>query len=475
MVDDRPSIGQDQKLMTSHSIMGDDRVLTKLELESSCFQTPPTVVSDLGQISPFEFNGRLRYDLTPPSETSEFDQDVASVTQLFSETSEPVVAIIGVGYVGQHLAQVFSRAYNVLGYDISKSRTDHLTEIFDGNNRAKFTSSPAALGQATHFLISVPTLLLPDKTIDSSFLRNALSTVARFARPGSTIVIESSVAVGMTREFVGPLARKKGFFAGMSPERVDPGRTEPPAHAIPKIISGLDDVVPGSLSAIHKLYSRVFDQVTPVSTPEVAEMTKLYENCQRMVCIAYANEMADACISHGIDPFEVCKAASTKPFGYMPFSPGLGVGGHCIPVNPYYLLSNNRFPILEAASDRMASRPGEIARRVVAKLCKRVPYYRPHVLVVGMGFKIGQAHLTNSPGLGLAKGLVLTQMVDVSWADPLVSQESIPQIPRFDEVEWSLEALDSRFDLIIVAFRQSCLDFPLLEQLRIAEVEMWCP
>ncbi|KAF5129851.1 UDP-N-acetyl-D-glucosamine 6-dehydrogenase [Metarhizium anisopliae] len=446
---------------------------TPFELESSSFQTPAAVVSDECATA-FDLDNRIHYDLTPPGEKAEFEQEVLPVTDPISVTTQPLVAIIGVGYVGQHLAQVFSRAYNVLGYDISESRIHHLKKTFESNDRVSFSSSPSTMSQATHFLISVPTLLLPDKRIDSSFLRNALSTVAKIARPGSTVIIESSVAVGMTREYLGPLARNKGLFAGMSPERVDPGRTEPPAHAIPKIISGLDDEVPGSLAAIHELYSRVFDQVTPVSSPEVAEMTKLYENCQRMVCIAYANEMADACASHGIDPFEVCGAAATKPFGYIPLMPGLGVGGHCIPVNPYYLFSNNSFPILRAACEKMTRRPGEIAERVVTRLCRRLPFCRPRILVVGMGFKPDQAHLINSPGLELAKSLVLADKVEVSWVDPLVSQASIPQIPRFDERDWSVESLEASFELIIVAFRQSGLDFELLGQLRTVEVDMWC-
>ncbi|TWU73192.1 hypothetical protein ED733_004237 [Metarhizium rileyi] len=465
MVDDAAS--------TATHIMGNNTLSAHFELESSSFQTPAVVVSEKSAAS-FGLGARNHYDLTPPSETAEFAQGAVPGTVAVSATTQPLVAIIGVGYVGHHLVRVFSRAYNVLGYDICASRIDDLKETFKDNHRVRFSASPEEIGTATHFLIAVPTLLQPNKSIDSSFLRDALATVARMARSGSTVVVESSVAVGMTREYLGPLARKKGFFAGMSPERVDPGRTEPPAHEIPKIISGLDDEVPGSLAAIHTLYSRVFDRVTPVSSPEVAEMTKLYENCQRMVCIAYANEMADACVSHGIDPFEVSSAAATKPFGFLPMMPGLGVGGHCIPVNPYYLLSNNSFPILRAASEKMACRPGEIAERVVSKLCKPVSHHRPRVLVVGMGFKRGQTHLINSPGLELAKSLVLTSKVEVSWVDPLVSQERIPQIPKFDEKDWCLASLDLEFELIIVAFRQSGLDFELLGRLRNAAVDMWC-
>jgi len=139
----------------------------------------------------------------------------------------------------------------------------------------------------------------------------------------------------------------------------------PPARSIPKVVSGLDDCVPGSLDRIARLYGKVFDQVVKVSRPEVAEMTKLYENCQRMMAIAYANEMADACIPHGIDPFEVASAAATKPFGYLPITPSLGVGGHCIPVNPFYLFSNCDFPLLRAATEKMLNRPAAKDQRLL--------------------------------------------------------------------------------------------------------------
>jgi nucleotide sugar dehydrogenase len=427
------------------------------------------------------------YDLTPPGETtSEADLSIRSVytdssTGGISGEAEsngeakPLVAVIGVGYVGEHLTDVFSRCFNVLGYDVSETRVKDLSAKYAKNNKVQISSNSTDLTKASHFLISVPTLLLPDKTVDTSYLRNALVTVENHAAPGSTVVIESSVAVGMTRELLGPLAKRKGLFAGMSPERVDPGRTDPPAYAIPKIISGLDDVVPGSLASISKLYSCAFDKIVTVSQPEVAEMTKLYENCQRMMCIAYANEMANACIPHGIDPYEVCGAAATKPFGYMPYSPGLGVGGHCIPVNPYYLLSNNAFPLLEAASERMYARPAEIGERIVDLLYSQPTNgVLPRVLVVGMGFKRGQSHLVNSPGLGLAKSLTLSGKVSVSFADPLVGQEILPQIKRLDEANWSVEYLEKNFDMIVVAFKQEGLDYDILDKLTDVKIQMWC-
>lgn len=464
------------------------------------------------------------YPITPPTETCESDEElcgtVASSIHL-EANPDTLVAVLGVGYVGEHLVSNFARKFGVLGFDVSEPRVKHLQATFGPDTKAKFTSNPRDLADATHFLISVPTLLRPDQTIDSSFLQSAIQNIATHARPGSVIVIESSVAVGMTRDLLGPLAKQRGFFAGMSPERVDPGRVEPPARAIPKIVSGLDDVVPGSLDAIVRLYEHVFDRVVAVSRPEVAEMTKLYENCQRMMCVAFANEMADACLPHAIDPYEVCRAAATKPFGYMPFHPSLGVGGHCIPVNPYYLLSNSRFPLLQAATETMRARPAAIAQRAIQSLGVGVaavpeteedktdhvgnavtvcpeqdnnnvndvdgekdapapqPQLRPRVLVVGMGFKRGQSHLANSPGFELAKSLVASRRVDVTWADPLVQQEAIPHIDKLDDRrDWTADALRRRFHKIIVAFRQEGLDFGVLDEL-VSEgkvsVEMWCP
>ncbi|KAJ3532096.1 hypothetical protein NM208_g8591 [Fusarium decemcellulare] len=410
---------------------------------------------------PWSFSEQGCYDITPPSEISEtqdaFDHALLGSIDIITE---PLIAVIGVGYVGEHLVEVFSKRHRVLGYDVSETRARQLSQKQPVGSRVRFTSKARELADATHFLISVPTLLLPDKTIDSSYLRSALSAVGLYARRGAIVVIESSVAVGMTRELLGPLAKERGFFAGMSPERVDPGRVEPSAQSIPKVVSGLDDIVPGSLDAIIQLYAQSFDHVVPVSRPEVAEMMKLYENCQRMVCIAYANEMADACRGHNIDPFEVCRAASTKPFGYQPFSPGLGVGGHCIPINPWYLLLQQQpFPFFK-------QRP----RRCALGLLK----LHDAQLSVCIGFKRGQSHLANSPGLELAKSLVLTEKVDVTWADPLMSQEAVPQISRLPESDWTVNTLERNFDMIIVAFRQDGIDFDVLDRVQGVHVERWC-
>jgi UDP-N-acetyl-D-mannosaminuronate dehydrogenase len=206
-------------------------------------------------------------------------------------------------------------------------------------------------------------------------------------------------------------------------------------------------------------------------------MTKLYENYQRMAMITYANEMADACIPHGVDPSEVCSAAATKPFGYAPFAPSLGVVGHCIPINLYYLLSDSTFPLLQAATEKIWQRLAMLAQRDRETLSHRKRKVsgaeKPSVLVASVGFKAGQATLSTSPGLELAKGLELSGSVDVSFADRLVPRSAIPQIPRLDDENWTKETLET-YDMIVIAFRQVRMDFGVLSDLQDVLVELWC-
>ncbi|KAF4302114.1 putative udp-glucose dehydrogenase udp-mannac protein [Botryosphaeria dothidea] len=414
----------------------------------------------------------------PPEEVQEgfFNGALVQPLTRVCPSEAPLVAVIGVGYVGEHLVTTFSSKFNVLAFDVSKQRLESLAKVLTSPS-ITLTSNASDLAAATHFLVSVPTTLLPNKQVDTSHIRAALATVSTYARPGATVVIESSVAVGMTRKLLQKLMISRQLKAGMSPERVDPGRIEPPVSSIPKIISGLDDITPDSLSSIQSLYSRVFDRVVPVSSPEVAEMTKLYENCQRMICIAYVNEMSDACEAHGISPFEVASAASTKPFGYLPFTPSLGVGGHCIPVNPYYLLTNNEFPLLQDAAERMWARPGKVADKAIRTLFARrgnegVSKAWPEVLVVGVGFKPGQSVLSCSPGVAMMKHILQQWDVKVTFADPLVAETAVPFAPKLDEKDWTLQGL-RKFDLIIVAIRQTGLDFGVLEELDDVQVK-WC-
>ncbi|KAF8242769.1 nucleotide sugar dehydrogenase [Wilcoxina mikolae CBS 423.85] len=404
---------------------------------------------------------------TPPSET--LDPLEPTTTHPVTPSETPLVAVIGVGYVGTHLVTAFAPHYSIIAFDVSEKRLLTVAPTLSQYaSTITWTTNASAIAPATHFLIAVPTSLLPDSSVDTLYLREAIGAVALYARPGATVVVESSVSVGMTRKLLGPLMRSRGLLAGMSPERVDPGRTSPPIHSIPKLISGL---CPSSLSSIHRLYAPAFSCLHPVSSPEVAEMTKLYENCQRMVGIAYANEMADACLSHGIDFHEVSTAAATKPFGYLPFTPGLGVGGPCIPVNPHYLFTNCEFPVLREATERMRTRPGRVGERLIEKVRGRiVGGRRERVLVVGVGFKKGQELVTGSPGLELMREMVRLG-AEVEWVDPLVDGE-VGVGKRFDAKRWGRRELE-RFDLVVVAVRQEGLDFGVLDELEGVMVEMW--
>ena len=209
-------------------------------------------------------------------------------------------------------------------------------------------------------------------------------------------------------------------------------------------------------------------------------MTKLYENCQRMVCAAYANEMADACEALGIDALEVSSAAASKPFGYLPFKPGPGVGGHCIPVNPYYLFSTCSMPLLEHATTLSWQRPADIAGRFAqsvlsdrksnaATATTSAPSQssRPRTLVVGMGFKRGQSVMSNSSGVAIARALADEWAMDVSFADPLVSSKDLPNVHKMDTARnWNAEYLTSHFDGIVVAVDQVGLDMSVLDGLQ---------
>lgn len=302
--------------------------------------------------------------------------------------------------------------------------------------------------------------------------------VATYARPGATVVIESSVSVGMTRAFLSQYAGT--LKCGMSPERVDPGRIAPTLVDIPKVISGLDQE---SLIAIHDVYSKVFSHVVPVTKPEVAEMTKLYENCYRMVNIAYVNEIADACRKHSIEPNEVIDAAATKPFGFQAFRPGLGVGGHCIPVNPYYLFVNNELPVLNFATERMWSRPARLAEELYTTVMTTKKMGESsiapddqsngsaaddalRVLVIGVGFKPGQNVISCSTGLAYAAAMKELGANDLSFYDPLVPQSDAPWMRRLQQQEFTTANLDASFDVVAVCIRQTGVDWSMLEGLK---------
>ncbi|KAF2642799.1 UDP-N-acetyl-D-mannosamine 6-dehydrogenase [Massarina eburnea CBS 473.64] len=378
----------------------------------------------------------------------------------------PCVCVVGVGYVGEALLREFGHVFKSIGFDISQKRVDELEKLFRCLPKVSFTTNMEKLGQATHYLISVPTPLKKDHSVNLMHLLSAVSMVLSYARPGSAIVIESSVCVGTTRQFFNTY--KETYHCGMSPERVDPGRIAPTAKEIPKLVSGL---TPKALSIIQSLYAQVFDNVVPVSSPETAEMTKLFENCQRMINIAYVNEVADAARTHGIDPDEMIRAASSKPYGFTPYSPGLGVGGNCIPVNPFYLFANNKnLPVLEKATAQMRKRPGMKARKFHARINSTLPDRSPRILIVGLGYKPGQSLLTSSPGLAFAERLRRMGCSRLAFYDPLVCSEAVEWMEKLEDDSWCPPYLEENFDAVAICMRQKGVDFGAVEKLQTSKV-----
>ncbi|KAK8151725.1 UDP-N-acetyl-D-mannosamine 6-dehydrogenase [Phyllosticta citrichinensis] len=381
---------------------------------------------------------------------------------------EPCVCVVGVGFVGESLLREFGHVFKSIGFDISQKRIDELKRAFKDLPNVTLTADKEQLGRVTHYLISVPTLLKEDRSVNLSHLLSAVSMVMGYARPGAAIVLESSVCVGTTRQLFS--AYQDNYHCGMSPERVDPGRVAPTAKAIPKLVSGL---TPKALNLIQSLYAQVFDHVVPVSSPETAEMTKLFENCYRMINIAYVNEMADAARSHGVDPDEMIRAASSKPYGYTPFSPGLGVGGHCIPVNPFYLFANNKnLPVLEKATAQMWKRPDTKARTFHRRTSSASADRLPRILVVGLGFKPGQSVLSCSPGISFAERLRKLGCRRLAFYDPLVQPEAVDWMEKLDGASWDPRYLEDNFDAVAICMRQTGVDFGVVEKLQLGRIKV---
>jgi nucleotide sugar dehydrogenase len=357
---------------------------------------------------------------------------------------------MGVGFVGLHLVECFSRKHNVIGFDVSTDRIAFLKQ-HHSMEKVTYTTNFDDVKNCILFCVSVPTLLNEKNDVDFKYVNKAIAMLEDVIQPGSVVVLESSVSVGTSRTLLKTLY-ERGFFVGFSPERVDPGRVEPAAHEIAKVVSGYDTA---SLQEIEKWYSTVYDKVVPVSTMETAEMCKLYENCFRMINIAYSFEISSACDQHDIDVREMIDACSSKPYGFMPFYPSLGVGGTCIPVNPYYLFTNNSLPLLAHATAISEQRPIQKALDIVRQ------HNPKRVLVVGLAYKPGQSITYKSPSIPYVNTL-LENSVDVHYYDPLVSY---PSLPRVSDIDFNAEHLNANYDMVCVCMKQPDVDYTVLDSL----------
>jgi len=357
------------------------------------------------------------------------------------------IGIVGLGYVGLPLAVAFAEiGERVVGVDVDGSKIAALREgrsyvedipserVAAVLERCEFTTRAAALAEAEAIMVCVPTPLTPNREPDLGPLLGATRALAAILQRDQLVVLESTSFPGTTREHLVPLLEESGLEAGrdfhlaFSPERVDPGRIDFTLRNTPKIVGGL---TPACTTRALEVYGRVCDHLVPVSTPEVAELAKLLENIFRSVNIALVNEMAILADRMGIDIWEVVDAAATKPFGFTRFEPGPGMGGHCLPVDPFYLTWKAREYDFSTEFIELA---GKVNKQMPAFCMEKIerslndaskPVRGSRVLVVGVSYKAGVGDLRESPALRIIE-MLRKRGADVAYHDP-----HVPELPQF--------------------------------------------
>jgi UDP-N-acetyl-D-glucosamine dehydrogenase len=395
-------------------------------------------------------------------------------------TTNPTVGLIGLGYVGLPLAVAFAETgATVIGVDLDSRRvaavragTSFIEDVpaeviarLVGAGRLSAHDDVGTLKDADAIVICVPTPLGKSKEPDISFIVAAADAVAAIIRPGQLVVLESTTYPGTTQEILAPRFEAKGVVVGrdvflaFSPERIDPGNKRWTLRDIPKVVGGVTESCRELASA---LYARIAPQVVPVSGPQTAEMVKLFENTFRSVNIALVNEFAIMCRRLGISVWEVIGAASTKPFGFMPFYPGPGLGGHCLPSDPHYLSWKVR---LEGYEPRFITFADEINRRmpeyvvhlVADALNDRSRALRgARVLVLGVAYKADVADVRDSPALEIIEGLSAKGAL-VEYHDPHVSSLLVGTRPM-KSIAWDRAALAAR-DVVLVLTAHASYDW----------------
>jgi UDP-N-acetyl-D-glucosamine dehydrogenase len=356
------------------------------------------------------------------------------------------VGVIGMGYVGLPLAVAFAAGgRDVVAVDIDRRKIDalnagasYIEDVSDGAlavaaPRMHATTRFAALARCDAILICVPTPLTANREPDLGLLVAASRALAEVLQAGQLVVLESTTYPGTTRERVAPILERSGLVAGadfnlaFSPERVDPGRTDYTLRTTPKVVGGLTE---GCGDRAAALYGEVCDTIVRVSTPEAAELTKLLENIFRSVNIALVNELAMLCDRMEIDIWEVVDAASTKPFGFMRFEPGPGMGGHCLPVDPFYLSWRAREFDMATEFIELAGKVNQqMPYHCVAKVERLLngaskPVRGSRIAVLGISYKPGVGDVRESPGLKIVT-LLAALGADLRYHDPFV-----PELPE---------------------------------------------
>jgi UDP-N-acetyl-D-glucosamine dehydrogenase len=390
------------------------------------------------------------------------------------------LSVIGLGYVGLPLAIEFARAgFTVYGIDVDAAKVASLkrghsyvgdvpsSDVLDAVEAGRFipTTDFSVLKKADTVNICVPTPLNKTKDPDVSYIVAAADEVARYLKKGQLVILESTTYPGTTDELILPRLTARGmtvgkdFFLAFSPERVDPGNAVYQTRNIPKVVGG---VTPRCTEVACALYRQTLETVVPVSSTRVAEMVKLLENTFRSVNIGLANETALLCDRLGIDVWEVIDAAATKPFGFMPFYPGPGLGGHCIPIDPFYLswkakLSGFEARFIELAGQVNGHMPEHVVRRVVEALNGRSRSVKgSKILVLGVSYKANIDDTRESPSLDLIE--LLEEMgAHVEYTDPHVARLDFAGRKR-RSVALTPAAL-KRFDCVVIATNHDEFDW----------------
>ena len=398
--------------------------------------------------------------------------------RLADRTAE--VATLGLGYVGLPLSVEFAAAgFQVTGFDLSAEKVDgvnrgesHIKDVPSARlgdlvraGRVRASADFDRLARADAVVICVPTPLSKTKDPDLSMVLDAAKAIAARLRPGQLVVLESTTYPGTTEELILPMLSQGGlvvgesFFLAFSPERVDPGNPRFNTHNTPKIIGGM---TPACTEVAQALYGEAIETVIPVSSTRAAEMVKLLENTFRSVNIGLVNEVALMCARLGVDVWEVIDAAATKPFGFMPFYPGPGLGGHCIPVDPLYLswklkTLNYRARFIELAGEVNSEMPEYVCARVTDALNQQERSVKGSgVLVLGVSYKRDVDDVRESPALDILR-ILESRGARISYNDPYVpvlglnqaTLRSVSLIPGVREA-----------DIVVIVTDHSCYPYP---------------
>ncbi len=393
------------------------------------------------------------------------------------------IGIVGLGYVGLPLSIAFcSQNIKVIGFDSNEDKVKSLnsgksyihhinsSDILSMTSKELFfcTSDWSNIAKCDAIIICLPSPLGKNQEPDISIIREALAKISEYIRPDQLISLESTTYPGTTEEEILPLLQDKNLKCGKnfhivySPEREDPANKNFSTRSIPKIVSGITD---GCLEAAIDLYSKVIDTVIPVSSCKVAELSKLLENIHRAVNIGLANEMKVVADKMGIDIFEVIDAAATKPFGFVPYYPGPGLGGHCIPIDPFYLSwkakeygVNAQF--IELSGEVNRSMPDFVISKIFSELNQvGKTIANSKILAIGVAYKKDVDDYRESPALSIIEKLSLLK-ADITYHDPFVSEVTINS-SVFHNSDLSVTSINNS-DLILILTDHSCIDYELI-------------